>query len=127
MEYHTKMEKELPQIARDINALIKLIGQTRREIEDKGKAKAKAISDYDRKLAVTLATLRNSENYELAGKSYPAPPITIMEKIAKGICAEERYAMEVAESAYKACISNLNALLAQVNAKQSIYRHLDET
>lgn len=110
-----------------IKILIKDIGECRRAIEDKGRDKAVAVSDYDRKLAVTLAELRNSETYKLAGKEYPVPPVTIMEKIAKGICSTERYALEVAESAYKSCISNLEALKAQLNAMQSIYRHLDET
>lgn len=98
------------------------IGTCRREIEAKGEAKAKAISDYDRKMAVTLATLRNSENYELAGRTFKQPPISIMEKIAKGICADECYKKEVADSHYKACISNLTALQAQLNAMQSLYR-----
>lgn len=119
------MEQDLPEIAKDINELIRLIGQTRREIEDKGKAKAKAISDYDRKLAVTIAVLRDKETYTLGERTFNSPPATLTEKIAKGICADERYAMEVADSGYKACISNLNALMAQLNAKQSIFRHYD--
>lgn len=110
-----------------IEKLISEIGRTRREIEDKGRAKAKAISNYDRKMAVTLATLRNSETYELAGKTYKQPPVSILEKLAKGICSEERFAMEVAESGYKACSSNLQALMAQLNGYQSIFRHLDVT
>lgn len=108
-----------------IESLIKEIGKCRREIEDKGKAKAKAISDYDRKLAVTLATLRNSENYELAGQTYKVPPVTILDKIAKGLCADERYELEVADSGYRATLSNLQALLAQCNAFQSILRYFE--
>lgn len=108
-----------------IEGLIQEIGKTRREIEEKGREKAAAISDYDRQLAVTLATLRNADNYTLAGKTYPTPPISIMEKLAKGICATERYNLEVAESAYKACISNLEALKSQLNGYQSIYKHLE--
>jgi len=116
---------EILKIAEVIQKLIVEIGQTRREILDKGKAKAKAISNYDRKIAVTLAELRNTESYELASKSYKSPPVTIAEKIAKGICSEERYDLELADSDYKATISNLNALLAQLNGYQSIYRHLE--
>ncbi len=118
---------EVMQVAKNIEGLIKEIGKCRREIEDKGKAKAKTISDYDRKMAITLAELRNSESYKLGDTTYIAPPVTIMEKIAKGICSIECYEREVAESAYKACISNLEALKAQLNGYQSIFRHLDET
>lgn len=105
-----------------IEKLIKEVGECRREIEAKGKAKAMAISNYDRKMAVTLATLRNSDNYKLAGQTYKTPPVSIMEKIAKGICADECYTKEVADSGYKATISNLTALLAQLNGFQSLYR-----
>ncbi len=118
---------EIIKVAKCIEGCIKAIGDTRREIEDKGKAKAKAISDYDRKLAVTIAVLRDSETYTLGDRTYKAPPATLTEKIAKGICSEERYALEIAESGYKACISNLEALKAQLNAYQSLFRWLDET
>lgn len=110
-----------------IEKLIKEVGECRREIETKGQAKAKAISDYDRKMAVTLATLRNADNYQLAGQTYKAPPVSIMEKIAKGICSEECYTKEVADSGYRATISNLEALKAQLNAFQSIYKHIEVT
>lgn len=116
---------EIIEVKTCIEKLISEIGKCRREIEDKGRDKAVAISDYDRKLAVTLAELRNSETYKLAGKEYPVPPVTIMEKIAKGICSVERYDLELADSAYKACVTNLNALLAQLNGYQSIYRNLE--
>ena len=108
-----------------IEKLIAEIGKTRREIEEKGRLKATAIAEYDRKLAVTIAELRNSDTYKLGDKEYKAPPVTITEKIAKGVCSVERYELEVAESGYKACASNLNALLAQLNGYQSIFRHLE--
>lgn len=116
---------ELIKIADAIEALIKLVGETRREIEEKGNARAKAISNYDMEMAIALSVLRAKEFYELAGTTYDRPPVTLSEKIAKGVCAGYRQKMEVAESGYKACISNLNAQLAQLNAYQSLFRHLD--
>lgn len=118
---------DIIQVKDSIEKLIKEIGYCRREIESRGQAKAKAVSNYDRKLAITLANLRHTESYELLGKTYKTPPVTILEKIAKGICFEERLAMEIAESGYKAVISNLEALKAQLNAYQSIFRHLEVT
>ena len=118
---------ELLEVADLIQKLIKLIGECRREIEAKGKAKAKAISNYSKKLAIAESVLRNTETYELSGKTYKQPPVSILKDIAKGICCEEEYEKEIAESGYKACISNLEALKSQVNAYQSIFRWLDET
>ena len=113
------------QVKGIIESLIVEIGHCRRDIESKGNARANAIKNYDMRLAIALSTLRNSENYELAGKSYKSPPVSIMEKIAKGICADFLEEREIAESAYKAVISNLEALKAQLNGYQSIYRHAD--
>jgi len=80
---------------------------------------------YDKNLAIALATLGHAENYELAGKTYKQPPITIRKAIAKGMCADFLEEKEIADSDYKACISNLEALKAQLNGYQSIYKHLD--
>lgn len=108
---------ETIKIAQNIEALIKEIGKCRREIEAKGTARAKAISNYDMRLGIAIATLRDEGDY----------PATLIEKIAKKVCALDREALEIAESGYKACICNLEALKAQLNGYQSIYRHLDET
>jgi hypothetical protein len=106
-----------------IEQLIVEIGKCRRQIEEKGKEKAKAIRIYDMRLACTLSELRNSETYKLNDKEYKSPPVSIAEKIAKGIVSQEREAMEIAEAGYKAAVSNLEAMKAQLNAYQSLYRY----
>ena len=110
-----------------IKKLIKDIGECRRQIEDKGKAKAQAKRNYNFRMAIATSELKYKETYELAGREYPKPPTTLCDRIAKGICAIDEENLDIAESAYKACISNLEALKSQLNAFQSIYRHLDET
>jgi len=108
---------ELIQVKDCIEKLIKEIGKCRREIEDKGNARAKAISNYDKQLKIAIVTLRDEGKF----------PVTLIEKIAKGVCSDHREKLELAEVAYKACISNLEALKAQLNGYQSIFRHMDET
>ena len=108
---------ELIAVKTCIEELIAEIGKCRRQIEDKGNARAKMISNYDKQLKITIVTLKE------AGKF----PATLIEKIAKGVCADHREQLELAEVGYKACISNLEALKAQLNGYQSIFRHLDET
>lgn len=106
---------EIIEIKDCIESLIKEIGKCRREIEEKGKAKAKAISNYDMRIQISVVTLREEGKF----------PVTLIEKIAKGLCCKDREDMEIADSGYKACISNLEALKAQLNGYQSIYRHLE--
>lgn len=108
-----------------IEQIIAEIGKCRREIELRGVEKAKATKAYDMHLAIALATLRQADNYELAGRTYASPPVGIMDKIAKGICAPHHEELILAETGYRACLANLEALLAQLNAYQSVYRHAE--
>lgn len=98
-----------------IEKIVSEIGTSRREIEKKGNERAKAISNYDKQLKIAIVTLRAEGKF----------PVTLIEKIAKGVCSDHREKLELAEVGYKACISNLTALMAQLNGYQSIYRHLD--
>ena len=98
-----------------IEKLISEIGKCRRDIETKGNARAKAISNYDKQLKIAIVVLKDEGKF----------PATLIEKIAKGVCCDHREQLELAEVAYKACISNLEALKAQLNGYQSIYRHLE--
>ena len=108
---------EVLEVAKRIEKIISEIGKARREIEGKGIARAKAISNYDMRIGIAVVTLKEEGKF----------PATLIEKIAKKICCKDREDLEIAESAYKAVISNLQALMAQLNGYQSIYRHLDET
>lgn len=107
-----KSEIEIREIIQNI---VSEIGGCRREIETKGNARAKAISNYDKQLKIAIVTLREEGKF----------PVTLIEKIAKGVCSDHREKLELAEVGYKACISNLEALKAQLNGYQSVYKHLD--
>lgn len=107
--------EDLAKVKDCIKGLISEIGKCRREIEEKGNSRAKAIRNYDMKFGCAVIALKEEGKF----------PATLIEKIAKKVCADDRYELEIAESAYKACISNLEALKAQLNGYQSIYRHLE--
>lgn len=108
-------ERYITEYADKIDDIIALIGQCRREIEGKGEARARAIANYDMRIGIAIVTLKEEGKF----------PATLIEKIAKKLCSEDRYTLEVAESGYKATICNLECLQAQLNGFQSIFRHLD--
>jgi hypothetical protein len=116
---------ELHQVKGIIESIIVEIGHYRKKIKETGNARAKALKNYDKQLAITLANLGHNDNYILSGKEYKQPPITLRKTIAKGICADFLEEKEIADSAYKAVIANIEALEAQLNGYQSIYRHAD--
>ena len=108
-----------------IEGIIAELGKCRREIEGKGKDRAMAIANYDKRMAVTIVCLRDGQLLKIDDREIKQLPVSVMEKVAKGICQEDKYQLEVAESAYKACITNMQVLMAQLNAFQSVLRYLE--
>ena len=100
-------------IASDIKEVIKAIKVEGTRSADLIEAKACANRDYDRELAVHILKLKQDH------------PVTVVEKLAKGECADLKYKLEVAESGYKAHFARLDYLKAQLNGLQSMNRHLD--
>ena len=117
---------EVIKVADKIEHSIKLLGICRGELKTRAKKKAETMADYDKTIAITLVKLR--ENVEIAFEGYRIKglPISIMEKIAKGMCHQEKLAMEVAIADYGNAISGLKSIEAELNGWQSIYRHLEE-
>ncbi len=102
---------ELQKISKAMLKIVSEIGEHCEALDKLGEKKAIAVSAYDK--AVAIKTI------QLASKH----PATLMDKIVKGECVSELYDKLVAESAYKACISKLEARKAQLTAFQSLYRH----
>ena len=113
-------------VAECMNRRIVALREHREELGQAGKVKSQTIIEYEKELALTLMKLRNGVRLELEGESICEPPITIMEKIAKGICWESKLKAEEAETNYKTVAVRMNALASELNAFQSISRHLSE-
>ena len=73
-----------------------------------------------------LIQLKNGKEFEFEGEKIKSPPASIMEKIAKGICFQEKLNMELAEAQYKNAIVGMSAIQAELNGYQSIYKHLEQ-
>ncbi len=108
-----------------INEMIEAIGNERRRLDDLAQHKARTESDYQRTITTTMTALRAGQTFTIGKETVGCTSETNLKKTAEGVCTELLYNKLVAESAYKNCIVNLDCLKAQLNAKQSIYRHLD--
>jgi hypothetical protein len=113
-------------ISNEIQKKILEIDSIRKEIKSRGEVKADTLTQYEKMIAVTLMKLENGVEFELNGEKIVNPPKSIMDKIARGICNKEKYAMELAETGYKSVLVNLEACMAQTNALQSLNRYLDK-
>ena len=105
---------EIKDIASEIEKKIRELEAGRKIIGQRAEAKAIAIAEYDKVLAIEILKLRMD-----------GTPISIIEKIAKGNCWEARLELEKAEGMYKAATSGMSSLETEVCAWQSIFRHLD--
>jgi len=116
---------DVTSIADKIKEKVALLEEGRKQLRDKAHYKAETISNYERRLAIVLIRLKNGEPLSLEGNVIEKPPATTTEKIAKGICWEDKLALETAEAEYKLTLAKMQAIQAELNGYQSIYRHLE--
>lgn len=117
---------EIVKLADLIYRKIGLLSKGREILKQRAIDKAKASSEYDKALSLTIIKLKNGEPMELEGNTIESPPATIMEKIAKGICWNEKLSMDKSEALYKAAVTNMNAITTEICALQSLLRFLEE-
>lgn len=115
----------------EIKEKIAEIKQAREGIFRAAKEKGASISSYDRALALTIVKLKNGLITEIADpetgecieiKNFPA---TVIPQIAKGICWMESGRKEEAEALYKAILSNIEAIKAELNGLQTIAKYIE--
>lgn len=119
------MSVDITNIAEKILELKQRLELMRGQMKYRMERKAKAISDYDKSLAITMVKLRNGIEIEFEGQLIKDPPTTIIEKISKGICWKERLELEEAEGSYKSLITNIETVKAEMNGLQSINKYLE--
>lgn len=117
---------EVVEISKQIEKRIELLAIARKELAERASLKAVTIAEYDKALAITLIKLREGIEMEFEGHKIKGLPVSVMEKIAKGMCWQERLAMEEAAASYGVAVSGMNSLQAELNGYQSIYKHLSE-
>jgi len=113
------------KVSRAIEKLNKELGIFRRDIHPKTCVYVEAMKKYRKQYAKTLAELGANESYTMGDKAYKTPPVSVREKIADGICADEWAEMEIARSDFRSSQANLDALTAELSGFQSIFRHMD--
>ena len=117
---------DLLQVAKLINSKINAIEKERNKLETLALDKARFESEYDKQLAISIIKLKGGDALEIDGHEIVNPPATIIERIARGQVWKAKLDYSKAEGLYKATISNINALEAQLNGYQSINRYLKE-
>lgn len=113
-----------PDVRQKMESMQAVIETYCAKLDELGKKKAETLKAYRKKTAICLIGLREGERYKIGEKQVrEPPPVSILKDIVKGITCEEVFERDIAESAYKACITKIEAAKAILNAQQSIWRH----
>jgi hypothetical protein len=115
----------------EIRGKIAELNNARSNIFKAAKDKALAIGEYDREFSLTILKLKNGLIMEMTDPGtgevikIPNLPATVIPQIAKGIIWKKSVRKEEAEALYRAILSNLEAIKAELNGLQSVNRHLE--
>lgn len=117
---------EALQVAQMIQGKIQELEQERPKLLDQAQAKAQAISNYDRAVAIAVLKIKNGTITHLDGEAIGKVAANLIPYIAKGLCFKECFDKEAEENGYRAILSNIEAIKAEMNGLQSISRNLSE-
>lgn len=114
------------EVQQDIQRCIDTIDQQRPKLDGLSKAKAQAVAEHKKAIAVCIMKMNAGKPMELEGEAIKDPAKSIMGKLAEGFCWQESMNAELATDAYKNHIVKLDCTKSQLNGFQSINRHLQE-
>ena len=113
-------------VCEKIENKIKQLTVLRKELDECLEPKVVASANYDKELGKVLIQLKNGVGFTLDGNMISSPQATIMDKIAKAVCWNEKLTMEKTETMYRNVQSKIDIVKAQLNAYQSIFRNMKE-
>jgi len=117
---------DIVEVAGKIENKIILLEQMRKNIRQLAIDKANAIGEYRRARAHVLIRLRNGIAYELDGDWIENPAVSGSLQIASGICWKEKIKEQEGIELYKAGLTVIESIKAELNGYQSIFRHLED-
>jgi len=116
---------DIVEVANQIQTKIRQLALGRDIIKERAREKADAVGEYEKEIAKTLIGLKNGKEFTLEGETIKDPPASITEKIARGICYQEKINAELKEMEYKNAIIGMQSLESELMGYQSIFRHLE--
>lgn len=101
-------------VAKRINMKIVELEAIKTELPILARKKADSMAVYEKAMACETITLQANN------------PASLVERLARGKCADLKAAADLAESFYKNCLKIIDITQAQLNGYQSINRYLSE-
>lgn len=105
---------EILEVAKKINLKIVELENLKKELPSLAQKKSEAMVTYEKELAKQTLTLSFNN------------PVSIVDKLAKGNCADLKGQMDLAECMYKNALKIIDITTSQMMGFQSIQKHLSE-
>lgn len=113
------------EVADLIREKIAELKEAREKLFEASEEKSQSISDYDRSMALAYLKIKSGKITHLDDEPIGNVVQSNLPLIAKGVCWESCLYKERGENGYKAILSNIEAIKAELNGLQSINKHLD--
>ena len=117
---------EAVEVAREITSKIKELDRLKLLLRSAINKQCEAASEYDKQLALTILKIKSGAIASIEGIPIDKPPASLIDKLAKGVCFNERLVADTAEQELRAIESKIRITMAQLNGYQSINRYLAE-
>lgn len=121
------MEKELPQIAREIEELSVQIKNRLKQEEEYYIEAVNAEVKFDEEMAKATAALALGAEFTIAGQEIKDLGATSRDRLVKGICAKWLGEKLIAKAKHRRLNEQIDELQARRISKQSILKRFDET
>lgn|SRR3990167_5449732 len=117
---------ELIKNSQHIIQKIEELERGRKSLEEAAHLKARSAGEYEKELAITILKLRNGVKMALESENIENIPVSVMERVARGLCWEKAIERDKQEALYKNLIKSLDCIQAELNGFQSINRFLSD-
>jgi hypothetical protein len=116
-------------ISNRIESKEELLIEWRKSLDTYSEEMAKTSAEYDKQVALTIMALRNGRTCQIEDDNGEVqkivdPPVSIIEKVAKGVCWKEKMEMDLANSKYKNAHLKVRSIMAELNSLQTLHKYL---
>ena len=118
---------DIVKVQKEIEGRIAKLEAGMKVIEDTGSKLALAEAEYDRDLALAMLGIEHNSVKEIEGIPIGKVTTTTLRDKARGVCWQARLRLSQAENSHKVAKMKMETIAAQLNAWQSIFRHLEQT
>ena len=121
------MTMDIIQVSNEIKKRIKQLEEGRKILKERAEVKAEKIAEYDKIMAITILKLKNGELVKIDDTHVSGTmPVSIIDKVARGVCWKEKLEMEKADGMYRAAVSGISSLETEMSGLQTIFKYMKE-